>query len=116
MVMSLPTMLLPLPSSLPKLHTTTSRTPSPVMSASPTQAVLLPKLENGVPTRDRLPAPSFLNTDTLPTFWRLALTATPSCQPAPFMSAALTKLTVGAPGGGTAWFDQAVGWPDRAGA
>src|SRR5262245_47120842 len=67
-VMLLPAMLLPVPSSLPKEHTIASRTPSPVTSASATHDGLLLNDENGEPNSDRLPAPSFLNTDTLPVF------------------------------------------------
>src|SRR5438093_10535346 len=93
MVTLLPVMLLPVPSSLPKLPTTTSRTLSPVTSASPTQPGLLLNDENGLPNRDRLPAPSFLNTDTLPVFWWFSLDTTTSAQPSPLMSATLAKAT-----------------------
>src|SRR5205823_11574947 len=68
-------------------------TPSPVTSASPTQDGLLLNVENGVPNRDRLPAPSLRNTDTVPVFWWFSLTATTSGQVSPLMSAMVTKLT-----------------------
>src|SRR5262245_25657056 len=93
MVTLLPVMLAPPPASAPKLPTTTSRTPSPVTSASPTQDGLLLNVDNGVPTRDRLPIPSFWNTDTLPVFCLFALVTTTSGQLSPLISAMLTKLT-----------------------
>src|SRR5438876_3396889 len=77
----------------PKLATTTSRTLSPVTSTSPTHDELCPAVENGVPTSDKLPAPSLRNTDTEPVFCRFTLTATKSCQPSPLMSPIAAKLT-----------------------
>jgi hypothetical protein len=96
-IVTLLPMTVPLPLSLPKLHTATSSTPSPVRSASATPAELLPNDENAVPTCCRLPAPSLRKTDTLPVFWRLALTATTSCQPSLLMSAVVTKATLTPP-------------------
>src|SRR5262245_13302070 len=91
MVTLLPVTLLPVPSSLPKLPTTTSRTLSPVTSASPIQEGLLLNVGK-VPARDRLPAPSFWNTEKVPAPWPFSLLTTTSAQPSPLMSPTAAKL------------------------
>ena len=105
----LPVMLLPLSSDLPKLHTTASSLPSPVTSASPTQAALLPpaaywpilvKVPNAPPWKTvNMPASvPLVPNDVLP----VLLVHTRSRTPSPVTSAAATN--------DTCWVVPTVSW------